>query len=204
LADNYEIPDVVPAYWTSAGSGDTNDLILPNPPTNVLNLPSLGQLQAMIQSALGTDGAVDPSAIPEAIQQLISALNVAVNPDPGTDPGTNPGTGSDTDPEPETTPGETEETELPLDDNSQYLSPGLESVFPFCIPFDLIDCFKAFSAEAKAPCFEFPLKIERFGIDEVVTIDLSPWEPVAEICRVLMIIAFIVALISVTRNLIGS
>lgn len=105
-----------------------------------------------------------------------------------------------------TAPGENEsEKESEKEpDNESYTTPGLESVFPFCIPFDLIDCFKLFSAPAKAPRFEWNFKVDRFGINETIVIDLAPFEPVAVIFRTLMIIAFVIGLIMITRNLIGS
>lgn len=80
--------------------------------------------------------------------------------------------------------------------------PGLESKFPFCIPFDLRNAFSILEEQRKAPKFEWNMKIDRFGIDESIKVDLSDFEPVAEVFRVLMLLTYIVGLIVLTRYLI--
>lgn len=80
--------------------------------------------------------------------------------------------------------------------------PGLETKFPFCIPFDLRNAFSILEEERDAPRFSWNMKIDRFGIDETLEIDLSRFDSVAEIFRILMLLTYIVGLIILTRYII--
>lgn len=83
-------------------------------------------------------------------------------------------------------------------------APNLTKKFPFCLPFDLVNSFKVLEAEARAPHFEWNMKIDRFDIDETIEIDLEPFTPVAETLRILLLLVFIVGLILLTRHIIGA
>lgn len=83
-------------------------------------------------------------------------------------------------------------------------APNLTTKFPFCLPFDLVNSFKVLQAEARAPRFEWNMKVDRFDIDETIEIDLEPFTPVAEILRILILLGFIVGLILLTRQIIGA
>lgn len=78
----------------------------------------------------------------------------------------------------------------------------LRSVFPFCIPFDLYNIVKIFDSgeNRQAPhiSFTFP------GTDWVIDVDLSVFDPVAGILRLLELILFIIGLAVATRSLIGA
>ena len=77
-------------------------------------------------------------------------------------------------------------------------------LFRSCIPFDLIKAFKVLSAKAEAPVFKFPFKLD-YGpvhIDEKWELDMSDFESVVQILRIIETLGFIVSLILVTRNLI--
>lgn len=74
---------------------------------------------------------------------------------------------------------------------------GLHKKFPFCIPWDIYDSFRAFNVEGEAPCW----KVE-FLHDTEFTIDFSIFEPWAVIVRWGILILFNLGLILVTRNLI--
>ena len=78
----------------------------------------------------------------------------------------------------------------------------LTSVFPFCIPFDLINLIKVFSATPEAPKFKFPIKYptgQGYGTYEL-DIDLSSFDPVAKVVRILETALFILGLIKITRS----
>ena len=79
----------------------------------------------------------------------------------------------------------------------------IRDLFPFCIPFDVLDICKLFAAEPVAPAFEIPIKSEAYGIDETVEFDLSPFDGVASTVRTLEKVAFLVGLALVTKNLLG-
>lgn len=84
-------------------------------------------------------------------------------------------------------------------------TPGITEFFPFCIPGDIVALFGSLNVEARqAPIITWNWKIERFGIDEEIIIDFSPYDTVASILRNLELILFIIGLAVATRNLIGA
>lgn len=85
-----------------------------------------------------------------------------------------------------------------------YTTPGLTEVFPFCIPFDIWKMLRTLTAEREAPVFTFPLVIESQNINEEVTVDMSTFDTVASICRMLELILFVIGLAVATRKLIGA
>ena len=80
--------------------------------------------------------------------------------------------------------------------------------FPFCLPFDIINLFSGFSAEAQAPSFHLlVLPANSFGLsndDIYFDIDFSPYNQLVQILRFFIAIAFVVFLVVTTRKLIGS
>lgn len=83
-----------------------------------------------------------------------------------------------------------------------YTIAGLEKMFPFCLPFDLIDFIKVLDAPAEAPKFTIPFKYPtRSGMATYdIVIDLSSFNSVAELLRDMECLAFIVGLIMITRS----
>ena len=83
-----------------------------------------------------------------------------------------------------------------------YTIAGLEKLFPFCLPFDLIDFIKVLDAPAEAPKFTIPFKYPtRNGMATYdIVIDLSNFDSVAELLRDMECLAFIVGLIMITRS----
>lgn len=91
---------------------------------------------------------------------------------------------------------------VPPADTGEFTMEGLESLFPFCLPFDLVDFFQVLAAEPEAPHFQWPIRyMASDGPKEyVVDIDLSPFDPAAAILRNMELLAFIVGLIIITRE----
>lgn len=84
-------------------------------------------------------------------------------------------------------------------DPGDYAVPGLQSVFPFCLPFDIYNLLLALAADPVAPSFTWRFYVP--GIcDEDITVDLSPFDTVAQIVRTVELLAFIVGLALVTRE----
>ena len=82
---------------------------------------------------------------------------------------------------------------------SDYQSPGLQTVFPFCIPFDIYAFFECLAADPVAPAFTWRFYVP--GIcDEQFTVDMAPFNAVAQIVRTMELMAFIVGLALVTRD----
>lgn len=121
------------------------------------------------------------------------------NPNPTPDPSPNPDPSPDPDPSPEPDP------DAPAtDEEAAKYTADLTTVFPFCIPFDLIRAFKVLSVEGEAPVYEMPLQIDykSIHVDEHWLIDMSDFSSVIQILRVMETLGFIVGLILVTRKLI--
>lgn len=193
------VPDVLTPSGAPALGADLPALDVPALAPDVPQLDIIKELLDKVvvpsqtgagEAVAGYDLVLDNDLIAELILEYLDSL---VNENTGVYPGTGEGEGEGGD-----------NPSIDVSGNADYATPGLDTVFPFCIPFDLVDCFKLFSADAKAPRFEFPLISKQFGLNETVVVDLAPFEPVAVIFRTLEIIAFIVALIMITRNLIGS
>lgn len=195
--DIWVVPTIKDAY-------DNNQLpSLPDTYPPAITIPSLQEFKDLAQQ-----GDEDEENRPVILNEFITNHYVNTDPDPDPEPTPDPGgsggegggTGGDSgdlDPAPSPTP-------TPDEENGQYKSPGLRNFFPFCIPFDLYDLFSNFTANRKAPRFEFPLKSERFGIDEKVVIDLAVFDEVAAVLRLLELILFVVILAVASRKLIGA
>lgn len=79
--------------------------------------------------------------------------------------------------------------------------PSLQSFFPFCIPFDLLDMMRALNASPVAPSFTFACPLPGGGVYNV-HIDLSAWNGVASTIRSVTIAIYVVALANSTRKFI--
>lgn len=136
-----------------------------------------------------------------------SITNVSPNPEPSPDPNPNPSPepSPNPDPSPDPDPNPEPDPDAPATDEeaAQYTA-DLTTVFPFCIPFDLIRAFKVLSVQGEAPVYEMPLQIDykSIHVDEHWSIDMSDFSSVIQILRVMETLGFIVGLILVTRKLI--
>lgn len=94
----------------------------------------------------------------------------------------------------------TEDGVASISDNpASYQVPGLQNVFPFCIPFDIYAFFECLAADPVAPSFTWRFYIP--GIcDEELEIDLAAFDSAARILRTMELLLFIVGLAFVTRD----
>ena len=76
--------------------------------------------------------------------------------------------------------------------------------FPFCLPWDLYSLFGSLNATPKAPKFIIPFKNDRLGIDYEIIIDISDYEIFAKLSRASLSVVFVIALILLSRKLIGA
>lgn len=83
-----------------------------------------------------------------------------------------------------------------------YTVDGLSDLFPFCLPFDLIDFIGVLAASPEAPSFTWTFYYPTLGgmKSHDVTVDLSPFDSVAELLRDMQCILFVVGLILITRD----
>lgn len=146
----------------------------------------------------------EPAVKKEQQQQVMntfveSITNVSSNPNPSPDPDPTPDPSPDPDPSPEPDPDSPT-----TDEEAASYTADLTTVFPFCVPFDLIRAFKVLSVQGEAPVYDIPLKIDYkyVHVNESWSIDMSDFSSVIQILRVMETLAFIVGLILVTRKLI--
>lgn len=92
----------------------------------------------------------------------------------------------------------------PLVKPTEFQTYGLADLFPFCIPFDLINFFRAFNATPKTPEFDIKLpngqKINEEMQYTTYHVDLHDFDGVADIVRKIECVAFCVLLCSITRQ----
>lgn len=81
----------------------------------------------------------------------------------------------------------------------------LSGKFPFCIPFDLVDCFKSFGSNeaAEAPKWDLIFRIPGTAKDYEFSVDLSMFDKYIPIFRSGVLILFLIGLMLGTRKLIG-
>lgn len=84
---------------------------------------------------------------------------------------------------------------------NEYQVNGLPGVFPFCIPFDLYRFVSCLAADPVAPSIDWRFYVPGI-VDETITIDLAPYDSVAQILRTLELLLFCVGLAFVTRKII--
>lgn len=161
-----------------------------------VKLPSTDKLKDFIKNLKNT--ADDNDGRQNVVDNFIKDLTtpddsggVSPTPTPTPDP-SNPdssgGGGTDTD-----NPDNTDKSNFTRD---------LRLVFPFCIPFDLVDCIRLFSSEPETPKIDVPMHFPIVNVDYTFTIDLKDFDGVAKICRSMFLIMFIIGLVFATRPLI--
>lgn len=81
----------------------------------------------------------------------------------------------------------------------------LQEVFPLCIFWDIILVVHMFEAEPLDPVWEISIDFSAVGIREpfVITIDLTPYEPIWTMIRVFEILFFVAGLWKVTLDWVG-
>lgn len=161
-----------------------------------VKLPSTDKLKELIKKLKSTvdDNDGRQNVVDDFIKDLTTTDDsggVSPNPNPKPDP-SNPDLGGS---------GGTD-TDNPDDTDKSNFTRDLRLVFPFCIPFDLVDCIRLFSAEPETPKIDFPIHFPIVNVDYTFTIDLKEFDGVAMVCRSMFLILFIVGLVLATRPLI--
>lgn len=95
-------------------------------------------------------------------------------------------------------------TDEEMQENLNGATVGLEEIFPFCIPFDIVKLIKGLRAERQAPVIDWTFESDMFGFSYTFHIDLSEFNDVAAILRTMELIVFIIGLAVATRKLIGA
>lgn len=192
-----EILKPAPLYVVDPSGGDDKD------PTEGTK-PEINFKYAMIAlegligalTLSGSDAEKDPGIKPdEMIEQLKKAMeSYNTDPDPNPDPAP--------DPEPDPDPTEEPDSGDSSDsfDYNKFKLPELFTIFPFCIPFDLLAFMKVLSADPVAPSFTFATSF--LGQLYTVNVDLSAWNGVASTLRYMVVAIYVVSLAVATRKFI--
>lgn len=179
--DNNLNPDEL-ADLISKSLPAVNPDLLPDTPTDPVVVP---------------DPDIDPIYYPDPDAHPV----IDPDPDPGTDsdPGTDPDPGTDNPSSGDDSDGDSGSDDS--DSSGTYIV-DLSSLFPFCIPYDLIHLVSVLDADPVAPEWQVPFKVPAYGIDYTFDLDLSTFDDVAKIFRLGETLLFILGLILLTRNLI--
>jgi len=176
--------------------GDTSGIKDIDKNDNLL-LPGLGA--NIPADVVGSDGTVAIPVTNDAIQQKIKDDAIATPIDtsiPATFPladTVNPTTVQpvDTTYNPPSTP-----------DSEKYKVVGLSDIFPFCIPFDLVNFIGSLKATPEAPVVTIPLHFAGI-IDYELTIDLNTFNAVAAASRAVELALTIVGLMFISKGMLG-
>lgn len=81
----------------------------------------------------------------------------------------------------------------------------LSGKFPFCIPFDVVDCYKSFASKdnAEAPKWDIDFKVPGTNQQYHFSVDLAMFDKYIPIFRSGVLILFFIGLLLATRKLIG-
>lgn len=136
----------------------------------------------------------------DLVNKFIAGLKTSETPDPSPNPDPSPEPNPNPDPSnPDN--GDGDNSGNPDIDKGSFVR-DLRTLFPFCIPFDLIDCIRLFNAEPVTPKIEVPMHFAFVDVDYTWEIDLKDFDGVATVCRSMFLILFIVGLVLITRTLI--
>lgn len=79
----------------------------------------------------------------------------------------------------------------------------LKKKFPFSIPWDVYFLLSFLADTPETPVYEIPFKLENYGIDEVLVIDMERFSVVSKISRMLLTLLYMVALMQLTIKVLG-
>lgn len=91
-----------------------------------------------------------------------------------------------------------------LADSLTDMGDGLKKKFPFSIPWDVHYILSGLATTPKAPRFELPLKVERYGINETIVVDMARFQVLSDLSRSIFSLLFAMVLINLTIKVIGS
>ena len=74
----------------------------------------------------------------------------------------------------------------------------VRKIFPFCIPFDIVDMIRGLRAEKAPPVFHFDYYFKGIDYTFTVDVDLSDYEKYVKLFRGGMVIFFVFALMWLT------
>ncbi|TCL59977.1 hypothetical protein EDD76_103168 [Kineothrix alysoides] len=202
-------PDIVPQIKNMLlpliTSDSSTGLIIPPSISADALADILARFQEELLPSYGvvTDPSTNPNPNPQPIPEyptpdehvkvVEKIIKEVVNPTP------NPDTPTVPTPKPEIEP-------TPIPDNegigTDKMTKDWSGIFPFCIPFDIIDLFRVLEATPVAPRWELPIRADTFHINYTFVIDMAEFESLAKIFRTCETILFILGLALITGKVI--
>ena len=164
-------------------------------------LPGESPTPTVVDPALDPIYYPDPDAHPDKPPLPVIDPSPVQKPDPVPTPTPTPIPTPSPDPDP---------MDIPIDDvvptvDSSFgdIAGSIRYKFPFSIPWDLHHLFKKMANTPKAPYFELPIVLERYGIYEKIIVDMSPFQKLSDMSRTLFSLIFVLGLIKLTMLVVG-
>lgn len=155
---------------------------------------------------------IDPGLSPIYLPSTMPGVSIDPDSDVTVKPGTNPEPVSPVEPVP--VPGNAKDLNENLNNVAVYvptladsltdMGDGLKKKFPFSIPWDIHYILSGLATTPKAPRFELPLKVELYGIDETIVVDMARFQVLSDLSRSIFSLLFAMVLINLTIKVIGS
>lgn len=147
---------------------------------------------------------LDAAALAAMFAALLAALQDLI-PDVDVNAPTPVNPGYDVDqPEQPDYPTKDPVTSTDITEGGPYTTPGLMDKFPFSIPADMLLAFSILdSGSRQAPAINWTFDIGLLGISYDFELDLQQYDEIAAVLRTLELIAFVIGLMVITRQIIG-
>lgn len=191
-----------PEITTYPSTSDDPEVIeIPDPTTYPIEVPDSAQIKELEDALNNPDADTDTKQ--DKIKDFMEQINPNLNPDTAVEPSPSPN--PDDDKKPDNDKDNEEDTNKNPDGELGGFTADLKSLFPFCIPFDLIDLFNVLDAEPETPVWKIPIEIKfknYINYKQTFKVDMSKFDSAIKILRTGEILFFILGLILVTRNLI--
>ena len=195
---NNRVDWVTPELQDSFDNKGNLELLPSFDPLASYSMASQQALQELLSNL--ANSSLAPAQQLDLVNKFIAGLKTSETPDPSPNPEPSPEPNPNPDPSnPDS--GDGDNSGNPDIDKGSFVR-DLKTLFPFCIPFDLIDCIRLFNAEPVTPKIEVPMHFAFVDVDYTWEIDLKDFDEVATVCRSMFLILFIVGLVLITRTLI--
>lgn len=133
--------------------------------------------------------------------------NITIDPDEGkdsekdTDPDQDPDRDPDRDPDPDPDPDPDHEKDVDTIIDDVKGIGDITKLFPFCIPFDMVELIRGMSAERKPPHFVFKYRFDKINYTFKVDVDLSDYDKYIKLFRYGMQVLYVLALMFLTARI---
>lgn len=195
---NNRVDWVTPELQDSFDNKGNLELLPSFDPLASYSMASQQALQELLSNLASSSLA--PAQQLDLVNKFIAGLKTSETPDPSPNP--NPSPEPNPNPNPSNPDSGDGDNSGDSDIDKGSFVRDLRTLFPFCIPFDLIDCIRLFNAEPVTPKIEVPMHFAFVDVDYTWEIDLKDFDGVATVCRSMFLILFIVGLVLITRTLI--